>query len=458
MSIYGAMLSGVSGLSAQSQAMGMIADNISNVNTIGYKGTYAKFSTLVTESATTSSYSPGGVTSTPQSLIDQQGLLQSTSSATDIAINGDGFFVVNSLASPTATSGTYMYTRAGSFAPDEDGKLRNAAGLYLQGWAIDSNGNIPSNRSDLTVLQTVNIKGLTGSVVPTTSVGIQANLQASQSVNSAVSGGSYSVGDIATDTVTADFERSVQIVDSKGGARTLTYGFLKSTTANQWLVEIFVEPTSEALSSAHPNGIVASGTVAFNTDGSWDLGATSLVDGGSSSISPSSGDFPLTIQWATSLGLANSSISLDLGTDDDTNGLSQYDTASNLIGTTVNGSIFGSLKGVSINDQGVITALFDNGSTQDIYKLPIATFPNANGLGNQNGNAYIETDLSGGFNLLEAGSGGAGTVVPSSLENSTVDLAEEFSRMIVTQRAYSASGKIITTADEMLEELLRLKR
>ncbi len=456
MSLYGAMLSGVSGLSAQSQAMGIIADNISNVNTIGYKETRAKFSTLVTESATVSAYSPGGVSSAPFAQIDKQGLLQSSSSPTDLAINGDGFFVVNALANPTATNGTYMYTRAGSFVPDENGDLKNAGGYYLQGWPIDSSGNIPSNRSDLTVLETVNITGLTGTASPTTSIALAANLQASQTVNSSI--GSYTAGDLADGTITPDFERSVKIVDSQGGNRTMTFGYLKSATANQWYVEVYIEPDTDADATAHPDGVVASGTVAFNTDGTYDIGATALVDGGGSGITPSGVNFPLTVTWASSLGLANNSINLDLGTDNSNDGLTQFDTASNLTSAIVDGNIFGDLKGVKVSEKGVVTALFDNGTSTDIYKLPVATFSNANGLGNQNGNAYIETEASGQFNLLEAGIGGSGTVAPASLEGSTVDLAREFSDMIVTQRAYSASGKIITTSDQMLEELIRLKR
>ncbi len=579
MSIYGAMLSGVSGLASQSQAMGMIADNISNVNTIGYKSTKAKFFTLVTEAATTSSYSPGGVKSTPYAMVDKQGLLQSSSSATDLAINGSGFFVVNTLSAPTATTGTYEFTRAGSFSPDQDGNLKNAAGLYLQGWEIDSSGNIPANRSDLTVLDTVSIRGLTGTAQATTAVSLQANLQSSQSVtltkvsdtsssfsttattvlgngagtgvvtgltdldsfsitngsNSATfvydstptssqfstltelaalinattglsasitgtssdatitvqgddldsslvitnvvgSGGTELFGgsspittaavyapltsatNMASGTITPDFQRSVQIVDSQGGNKTMTYSFLKNGIANEWQVEVHIEPASNALSSAHPDGIVAYGTMAFNTDGTWNASGTSLYDGTGSAISASSGDYSVTVQWDTSLGLADNTISLDFGTDASNDGLTQFDTASNLISSTVDGSIFGALKGVSVNEDGVVTALFDNGTKRDIYKLPIADFPNPNGLGSQNGNAYIQTDASGDFNLLESGIGGSGTVVPSSLESSTVDLAEEFSNMIVTQRAYSASGKIITTADEMLDELIRLKR
>ncbi len=447
MSLYGALFSGVSGLAAQSQAMGMISDNISNVNTVGYKKTRADFNTLVTQAATATLYSPGGVQSRPNLLIDQQGLLQSSASDTDLAISGDGFFVVNTVSVPTAATGEYMFTRAGSFTPDKDGDLLNAAGFYVQAWPIDPlTGAIPSNRTDLTQLETVNISGLTGTAVPSTTVSLAANLQSSQAINPAVSGGTYVVGDLATDTLIADFERTLQIFDSQGGSRSLTFSFLKDSTPNRWLTEIFVEPATDADAGAHPNGLVANGTLAFNTDGTFDLGNSSAAL------------FNLGITWDASLGVANSTVTVDYGTDAMTDGMTQFDSASQLGLAETDGSVFGALSRVTVDDDGVVTALFDNGTQRDIYKLPVAIFPNPNGLGNRTGNAFIATIESGSLNMQEAGIGGAGLVAPSALEASTVDLAEEFTNMIITQRAFSASGRIITTADEMLEELILLRR
>ena len=138
--------------------------------------------------------------------------------------------------------------------------------------------------------------------------------------------------------------------------------------------------------------------------------------------------------------------------------MTQFDAASSLISSDVNGAVYGGLSGVEVSDEGVVTALFENGSRTDIYKLPRAIFPNANGLGNRTGNAYIETSEAGDRSLQEAGLSGAGTFAPSTLESSNVDLAEEFTTMIQTQRAYSASSRIITTANEMLDELIRLAR
>jgi flagellar hook protein FlgE len=439
MSLFGALAAGVSGLAAQSQAMGVIADNITNVNTVGYKNTATQFSTLVTQTRTASAYVPGGVTAVPKALVDRQGLLQASASATDLAITGNGFFVVNTNPNPTATTGTYQFTRAGSFVADENGFLRNASGLYLQAYRLDANGNIPANRSDLSVLETVNINALTGSATPTTTIGIKANLQSSQTA------GAYAAGDMSAGNVTPHFARSVQITDSKGGSRAFTFGFYRDAAlpANQWQVEIYADPATQV---TNVNGLVSSGVIAFNTDGSLDLTNTTL----STTLNITTYD--------PALGIGPSNIDLNLGTDGSTDGITQFDSTSVLIATDVNGAVFGSLTGVTVNEDGILTALFDNGSRQDVYKLPIATFPNPNGLGNRPGNAYIATDGSGNFNLQEAGVGGAGKVAAGALESSTVDLADEFTKMIVTQRAYSASSKVITTADEMLDELIRSVR
>lgn len=442
MSIYGAMFSGVSGIAAQSQSMGMIADNISNVNTIGYKNTKATFSSLVTQSRSATTFSPGGVESRPRSLIDQQGLLQASASATDLAVSGDGFFVVNSDSAPTSVSGTYMYTRAGSFVPDSSGNLVNAAGYYLQGWPLSSTGTLPADRSNLSSLQTVNIGNLTGTATATTSIAIDANLQSSQAA------AAYTFGDMSAGTVTPHFERTIQVFDSKGGQRGLTFGFFRDNAlgANQWAVEIYASPATDV---TNPNGLLnTAGTslLAFNTDGT--------LDATTSNVPTSLG----ITTWAAALGIDNSTLAIDWGTDATADGLTQFDSPSALGRTSVDGAVFGSLTGVQVNENGTVTALFDNGTRQDIYKLPLGMFPNPNGLGNQAGNAFIETVVSGDFSLQEAGQGGAGLIAPSSLEASTVDLAAEFTTMIQTQQAFSAAGRIITSADEMLDELVRLIR
>ncbi len=173
MSIFGAMFSGVTGLHAQSQALGMIADNIANVNTIGYKGTAARFFSLVTQAASRTTFTPGGVASSPSQSIDRQGLLQSSVSKTDIAIAGRGFFVVNQAS---ASNSQFLFTRAGSFNPDQNGNLVNTAGYYLQGWPLTDGDTLPTNTSTLSSVETVNVANLAGTATPTSTVNLSLNL------------------------------------------------------------------------------------------------------------------------------------------------------------------------------------------------------------------------------------------------------------------------------------------
>jgi flagellar hook protein FlgE len=157
-------------------------------------------------------------------------------------------------------------------------------------------------------------------------------------------------------------------------------------------------------------------------------------------------------------GAADLDISLNFGTVDQADGLTQYESAYNPSFIDTDGAAFGQFSGVTISESGLVTALFENGDIRPIFQVPVATFPNPNGLGINTGNVYNQTDFSGLFFLRTAGTGGAGSVQSSVLESSTVDIAKEFTNMITTQRAYSASAKIISTADEMLDELVRIKR
>jgi flagellar hook protein FlgE len=470
MSIYGAMFSGISGLQAQSQALGAIADNISNVNTIGYKTTDTNFKTLVTQSATTNSYTPGGVISAPRALIDRQGLLQASNSPTDISISGNGFFVVNDLADTSQSGATYLYTRAGSFVPDENGNLKNTAGFYLQGWEIQSDGSITTNQNELSALQTVNIRNLTGTAEATTQVSIKANLQSSEVPGSVAYDPVADIGNIANGTTPPLFERSVQVYDSQGTARTLTMGFYREdvtpTPSNTWNVEIYMNPPTDLdpgsdISASGTDGVVASGTVAFNGDGTLiaDPVYSTLLDANGNAVlnfelNPVDVD-PLAPPPALR---APMDITINFGSDGMTDGFTQFDAPSVLVSSDSNGSVFGALAGVRVDEDGTVVALFDNGTRQNIYKLPVAMFNNPSGLIAKTGNTWIASAESGDFNLQQATQGGAGSIAPGTLEASTVDLATEFTKMITTQQAYSASSRIITTADEMLDELLRLKR
>ncbi len=422
MSIFGAMFAGVSGLSAQSQAIGMISDNIANVNTVGYKGIRASFSTFVTQSGSQSLYSPGGVTSRPVQSADAQGLLQSTNSVTDIALVGNGFFVVNE--SPTPGPGdNYLYTRAGQFTTDANGDLVNSGGYYLQGWPLDpATGALPATLSALTSVQTINVSSLSGNAVATSAMSLGANLP-----STAVNGETHSI--------------TAQIFDALGNPHNLQVDFVYDAATPEW--DITVQNPTLASTGA-PSGTVAgpiARSIAFDGFGT-----------------PSAITFPdIDITW-TATTAAPSTVAVNLGTVGQTDGLTQFADSFGISFINQNGVRAGNFTAVDIDDDGFVTALFDNGQQQAIYKLPVAVFPAPNGLELRDGNAYLETIGSGNVILLEAGTGSAGSISSSALEASTVDLADEFTNMIVSQRAYSANAKIITTADEMLEELIRIRR
>lgn len=431
MSVFGALYAAVSGLNANSNALGIISDNISNADTVGYKETSTDFSTLVTQSGAPSLYSPGGVQSAPFYNVSQQGVLQAESSPTDIAISGGGFFVVNSSA---ADIGETSFTRAGAFNVDANGNLVNSAGLYLQGQALTfaqgqaiAAGNfnqIPA--ATLNSLQTVNVTNNAGAAQPTANVSLVANLPAND-----IAGTPESI--------------SVPVYDSLGVSHSMTLTLTPTGAANQWSV-------AAALNNAGAStATIAAGDniVQFNPDGSLNAAGTTFNAANA-----------LSIGWdpAVSSGTSPQKLTFGVGTDGQTNGLSQIGTSFTVGEINQDGVAFGSFSGVTIDNHGVVTANYDNGLHRAIYMIPVATFSDSDGLQSISGNSYLETNASGGALLRQSGEGAAGTIAPSSLENSTVDIATEFSNLIITQRAYEANSKIITTADQMLETLIQAKQ
>lgn len=448
---FTALAAGVSGLQSFTEGVGVIADNITNVNTIGYKETRSRFSTLVTETASLSSYSPGGVRAFSQTLVSKQGLLQPSGSATDLSVDGAGFFVVRNGENAEDAQGEILYSRAGAFTQDSEGFFRNTAGLYLLGWPLDGAGNIPSNQNDQSLLEPININALNGFGSPTSEVSLRANLQASTSVTAG-----YTAGEMADGTVTPDFETNLQIFDSLGRDHTIVFSAVKTAT-NEWSYELTFDDDSVLDSTTYTDGMVASGTLQFNPDGSIDLSSSTMTDEATgAALTLPGGALSIDYDDTGAVEVEPGSIVFDFGTDGEANGFSQFDSISTLISSAADGASFDNVNGVSIGEDGTVTALFDNGLALEVFKLPVAIFQNPDGLTRRQGNAFGISDLSGDFALQRAGEGGAGKIAPNSLEQSTVDLANEFSELIKVQRAFSASTRIITTSDEILEELTRL--
>jgi flagellar hook protein FlgE len=417
MSINSAMLSGVSSLIANSAALGAISDNISNVNTVGYKENETQFEDMVTAKASAGNYNSGGVQANVSQLVSQQGQFTQTSSATDLAISGNGFFVVSTTAAGLNAGGTPEFTRAGSFTPDASGNLVNTAGLYLQGWAADSTGAVTTSPSDLTSLSTVNVDSIADAPNPTTTASINANLD-------------------NTDTTYAS---SITVYDGQGGQHTVDLTFTK-TAPDTWTI------TPSAAGSDISGITPATTTVTFNPSNG-------------SLATPASGQIALSIAYPASSGLtAAQAVNLDIGGTSGSGSLTQTASASTINSTSVDGGPPSAVTGVVVGKDGTVTANFANGATRTISQVALATFPAPDQLAAATGNAYTATGASGAFTLKTAGDAGSGTIQSDSLEASTVDLSTEFTNLIITQRAYSAASKIISTADQMLQELIAVKQ
>jgi len=547
MSINSAMMAGVSGLAANSAALAAISDNIANVNTVGYKDSDTSFEDLVTGDG--GSVSAGGVTASTQQKVTGQGTLTQTSSPTDVAITGNGMFVVTPSASAINGTTPLLFTRAGSFTPNSQGFLQNAAGLYLQGWPANALGVVTPNGSDPSSLTPINVNSIGGTVTPTSTATVNANLDSSQTISTqaqdaalttdaayyntaaghatvpALSAGQQAALDAAwatlsptqqasataaaaalpalqiatqgatlqgltaaqiTTQVTAsaasaaydpvsnsmtaydpttgtgvqpDFTVQIPVLDSLGGQHTVQVDFLKSSTPNQWYAEVQAVPTSDVVSGAGlAPGQIASGTITFNSDGSLNTAnstlATALNIGASSATAPAAG----AVNWATGLDVSASPLTFTLGAGSGSSGLTQLNSASVIQSIDTNGAPPGNLSSIAINSSGDVTATFDNGTSRVIAQIALATFPDENGLTAVSGDAYTANPKAGNVSLKVAGTGGAGTLTSSALEASTVDLSTEFTNLIITQRAYTASSKVITAADQMTQDLLSIIR
>ncbi|QPF83132.1 flagellar hook protein FlgE [Bradyrhizobium genosp. L] len=418
MSLTGALSSAISALNSQSQSLAMISDNISNADTTGYKTTSAMFEDLVTASSSATSYTSGGVTVSGRANITQQGLLAATTNATDVAIQGAGFFV----ATNAQAGGSTYYTRNGAFTTDNQGYLVNN-GYYLQGWRTDADGNVVGNAS-------------AGSLGP-------INTQVAETSGSATTKSTIAAN-LPSDAATgATFTSSMTVYDSLGTANSVQITW-KKTGSNAWSAT-FGDPTLASGSSTTATGTTTSTVgITFNSDGSL------------ASTTPASPTLDIT-GWTD--GAANSSIALNLGTIGKTDGLTQLSSGEStpsvdLTGINSDGLPFGKLSSISVGKGGVVDATYSNGQTIAIYKIAVATFSDPNGLNANSNGMYASTAASGTATLQTSGTNGAGTVYGSELESSTTDTSGQFSNMISAQQAYSAASQVITTVNKMFDTLI----
>ncbi len=476
MSINRAMQSGVTALNANAAALATISNNIANSNTTGFKRVLTNFTNLVSGSSTVSNYASNGVTAVVQQTMTQRGELNASSGTYSLGIDGQGFFVTSDNPNPVSAASTILFTRDGSFTTDTQGYLTNAAGLYLEGWPADTNGNINTGSTDITKLGPINVSNISNPPVASTMSTFTANLDASTPVSTGAA--AYDVNTkpmstydgVNTTSTKPDSTISMTVSDSQGKEHTLNVSLLNlgvDTNASSptlgktlWAYEVYSPDITGTTAGLNQ---LSTGTLAFDPDGKLDTSLSSTMVAGAAAAF----NTDLTIgasntvgvpRWNDALGIEGQAFSLGLSGASGQSKITQLAGDSTTTAMSVNGTEFGSLTKVEIGDDGVVTAIYNNGDQRKLAKVAIATFINANGLTPISGNAFTVSSASGGFSLKSPGEGGAGNLSPGALEASTVDLAQEFTGLITTQRAYSAASKVITTADDMLQELLAIKR
>jgi flagellar hook protein FlgE len=417
------MFTAISGMKANGTSLSVIGDNIANMNTIGYKASRVSFGDVMSQtltSGTSSSQIGRGVLMSDISPIFTQGSFESTGNALDLAIDGDGFFIVKN-------NSEIYYTRTGQFTLDKDGFVINPDGLRVQGYQYTTGGQLTG------ILGDIDVSKFNNSTAPTANIDFSANID-SRSVE-------IPTGfDVNDPTNTSNFSSDITVYDSLGNARHITLYFTK-TSGNQWQWNAVVGSSDSASGNTE---IQASGTMTFDSTGALInlTSSTGTVTGTSSSEVFNFG------------GGATPSQSISINFQNFT----QLASESSTIFQSQDGFPAGTLKGLSISQNGVISGIFTNGQIKPIAQLALAKFMAPTQLTKFGRNLYAESFDSGVAIIGTPNNSGLGRVLSNTLELSNVDLAEEFVRMISAQRGFQANSRVITTTDELMQELVNLKR
>ncbi|MBI1273637.1 MAG: flagellar hook-basal body complex protein [Alphaproteobacteria bacterium] len=445
MSLFAALTVAVNGLNAQSSAIGNISDNLANTQTVGYKRVDTTFQALITNSNAQVN-DPGGVRATPKYQNSLQGNLVASQSSTALAITGNGFFAVRQgvVGSDglTTFSDTNFFTRRGDYSLNKDGYLVNGAGYYLTGYSVDDTGVVNTAAAN-----PIQISALLDNPVATSSANYVANLPAGK------------------DTAYATSPSTIQLFDNLGNPRDMTFTWTKvgDSSTNSWSLQVDV-----------PGGVSASSdfsvTIPFNFDSSGSTAGTlsaysvstgaGIVAGSDYTVTNPGTGADAKVSFSLNFaGAGAQTISIDFGDYQTASGLTQF-ADENLSVTTFeqNGIPRGSFQSLSVDKNGFLVLNYDNGRSKTFYQIPIVQFFATDSLQRVEGGAFAKTIDSGTPRFSAAGKVGAGTIVGNSLEGSNVDIADEFTKMIQSQRVYSANARTITTTNSMLEEVINIVR
>lgn len=448
MSLLTSLSAGTTGLEAASLELSVVGDNIANANTVGFKGGRAAFMDALTQTVIggTGEIGLGARLQSVQKILTQ-GALNSTGISTDLALQGNGFFIVKGNHNGQTAN---FFTRAGQFTVDKDGYMVNLEGLRVQGFPADTTGALSAQPGDLLVG--------TASAQPqaTSTIQVKANLQADATVIAAF--------DPTSPGTTSNFSTSMTVYDTLGSSHAVQVFFTKTAngdptlvppTNNTWTWNALTDGGGLTGGTAGTLQTIAGGTLTFDsqgrlaTDVPLPTNATTFNPVGAAQPQPLTFNFgdPLFtsggVAIAGSTGLA---------------GVSQFaaDSASTFIGQDGFGS--GQLASIRIDPTGNINGVFTNGQTRTLGQVAVAGFSGPDRMERVGGNLFQQSQASGQPVIGAPGAGGRASIISGSLEQSNVDLAEQFVRLIAAQRAFQANSKTITTADSLLSELINLKR
>lgn len=432
MTISSSLNAGVAGLAANAARLTSISDNIANSATYGYKRVETDFHSMVTMSG--GGYSGGSVRTSNQRLIDERGTMVTTANSTDFAVRGRGFLPVTSTTSLDATDGSQdtKLVTTGSFRLDSRGYLTTTSGFALLGWAADENGNIPEYPKDsfagLTPIK-VNLSEYTGQ--RTSEMTVSANLPATQTVAGAPG-----------TPQTLSIEYFDNLAKSETLSITLTPTVPATGASNQW--------TMTLRDSASGGAVIAEYQLNFDAGPATGGRLQSVTAVTGAPYDAATGKLNLTV--------AGGPISLEIGKIGMPGGFTQIADRFSPGNISKNGFPPGNLTSIETNENGVLSASFDNGMRRVIARVPLVDVPNPNGLRVNDDQTYAISQKSGPFLLWNAGEGTTGGIRSFAREESATDVAGELTNLIKTQRAYSSNAKVIQTVDEMMQETTNIKR
>jgi len=432
MSIFGSMKTAISGMNAQANRLSTVADNIANVNTVGYKSASIAFSTLVVPGSS-GNYNSGGVQSTTRYSITTEGNYSATTSGSDLSIKGDGFFIVQ------GDDGTTVLTRAGDFLPDENGNLKNSAQYTLMGYPYTS-GSPAVVVNGFDGLVPINVKDLGGLVArPSDAGSFSGNLNSNATVAPSGTDTLPSANDPST--TTADTKKmSVVGYDNLGNTVMYDLYFTKTSAGDPtatppvdstWEIAMFRHADAASGNSPFPysSDAVAIETLTFDQNGKQtSTGAVTIDD-------------PVT----------GNTIDMDFS--------KMGQVASDFSGNgQLNGQAPSAVTDIKIDKDGTVYAIYKSGDPKPIYRIPLATVASPDLLTPLNGNVYAANGDSGVTVTGFPQTNGLGVINSGSLESSNVDLADQLTTMVEAQRSYTANSKVFQTGSDILDVLVNLKR